>query len=116
VRYDYFRNDPARGDGLLRSGVPLVCGVGVGGPGQDHHIAIVPAADGVWAVDPWPGPPEEAVRKLPQRFTLTRAHVMDLALKQVRIPCGVPILGYYRDADYESRHVPSVGSGAPARP
>jgi hypothetical protein len=106
ARYVYFRNSVAHADGLLQSGVPLVVGVGIGGPGQDHHIAVVPGTDSrIWAVDPYPGSANEAVKALPTGFTFARPLVIDLALAQLHIPCGVPVFGYYRDADYESRYV-----------
>jgi len=109
VRYNYFRHQAGLADNLLQRGTPLVVGVGLSGRGQDHHIALVPTSDGgVWAVDPYPGQSREAVKKLPRNFTLTRTHVIDLALPQLNIPCGVPVFGYYRDADLESRYVFTV--------
>jgi hypothetical protein len=42
-------------------------------------------------VDPYPGPPSQGVKKLPENFTFTRTRVIDFALSELHIPCGVPV-------------------------
>jgi hypothetical protein len=109
ARYVYFRQQITFADQLLQVGAPLVVAVGVGGPGQDHHIVVVRGTDGnIWAVDPWPGPASKAVKKLPSQFSFSRVHRVEMALGELHIPCASQLFGYYRDADPESRHIFTV--------
>jgi hypothetical protein len=110
ARYDFFHHQTAFADHLLLGGTPLVVGVGLGGPAQEHHIVVVKAASGgIWAIDPWPGPHNSAIKQLPNNFSFSRGHVIALTSDPaVHIPCNTQVIGYYRDADYESRYVFSV--------
>lgn len=109
ARYVYFRQQTSVADRLLQQGAPLVVAVGYGGPGQDHHIVIVRANDGrIWAVDPWPGPPTQAIKQLPRNLSFGKKHVVDMSLGELHIPCASQLFGYYKDADLEGRYVFSV--------
>lgn len=98
AKFEYFFSDTLRADGLLRGGVPLVVGVSIhGSTSRDHFIVVVRGADGVWAVDPWPGAPSEAVKVLPPNFTFSEPSLIHLTAdeKHTRIPCGTPFFGYF---------------------
>lgn len=98
AKFEYFFNDTPRADGLLRGGIPLVVGVSIhGSTTRDHFIVVVRGSDGVWAVDPWPGTPSEAVKALSQDFTFSEPSLIHLTAdeKHTRIPCGTPFFGYF---------------------
>jgi len=97
--FTHFLGQHAKADRMLRQLTPLIVGVSIhGGTTRDHFIVIFKdALDRFWAVDPWPGDPNEAVCELDTFQTFTRPIELHMTADAVktRIPCGIPFFGYF---------------------
>jgi hypothetical protein len=62
-----------------------------------HIVIFRDAMDRIWAVDPWPGDANAAVRELANFESFTQPFELHLTADAIktRIPCGTPFFGYF---------------------
>lgn len=95
----YFSNR-GTADTMLVQRTPLVVGVSIhGGRERDHFIVIFKDGPGkTWAIDPWPGDPEDAVADLGTDFSFSKQTKLHMTADDAvtEIPCGTPFFGYFQ--------------------